>query len=135
MEKSITVLVERKLRHHENLRERRLRRPFRYSNASNGSKDEENTLFRAVAESRTSEEFCRTWLDLQCKLIPQVSAAVLVLGDAESKQFAPAATWPPKKPIGGGLAQAAEQALAESDGAVFKTRENQRIIVKLPNDL
>ena len=41
--------------------------------------DPERALWAEFAESETADSFCRSWLALQCRMIPGVSSGVLLL--------------------------------------------------------
>lgn len=79
--------------------------------------DPDDMLWRQFGEATSAEAFARTWLALQCRMIPGVTAAVLVLKDGESR-FAPAAFWPEGRRARQHLAQVAERALQERRSVV-----------------
>lgn len=70
----------------------------------------------AFASAGSREAFCRAWLELQCSMVPDVVAALLLLREEEA--FVPAAVWPDPRRDVSYLAPAAEQALAERRGTV-----------------
>jgi hypothetical protein len=53
--------------------------------------DPDRTLWAEFAESETADAFCRSWLALQCRMIPGVSSGVLLLGTPDRGPFVPAA--------------------------------------------
>ena len=47
--------------------------------------DRVSAAWAAFSAARTSEDFCRTWLALQCSMVPDVHAALLLLRDDASQ--------------------------------------------------
>jgi RND family efflux transporter MFP subunit len=74
--------------------------------------------WRRFAEASTPEDFCRSWLALQCMQIGGVSEGVLVLEQPGSETFAPAAFWPEVQPDGTQLAGVIERAIREGTGVI-----------------
>ncbi len=62
--------------------------------ASFAQHDQESAAWAAFAAAGSSEEFCRTWLALQCSMVPDVRAALLLLRDEAAQSYVPAAVWP-----------------------------------------
>ncbi|WP_342364196.1 hypothetical protein [Terrarubrum flagellatum] len=92
--------------------------------AGAGSERREGSLatgdvWSAFAGARTAHEFCRSWLALQCGMIPGAVAALLLL-EEENGRYAAAAAWPDPARDMAYLAPAAEQALAERRGVARK---------------
>ena len=83
----------------------------------------EQTLWKQFNEATTIEDFARAWLGLQCSLIPDVAAGVVVLGEPESGSFAPVAYWPLAGSASASLTAAAEVALAERRGVAQEQAE------------
>ena len=81
--------------------------------------DREAVAWREFVAARTPEEFYRSWLALQCQMIPGVRAGLVVAGSTGSSRFVPVAVWPEGQPIQH-LAQVAERALAERRGLVLR---------------
>lgn len=75
--------------------------------------DPDELLWRQFGEAAGPEAFARTWLALQCRTIPGVTSAVLVLRSAEAGRFVPAAFWPEGRRSRPRLAEVAERALQE----------------------
>ena len=71
----------------------------------------DRALWTALAESQTAEAFYRSWLALQCRMIPGVTSGLLVLKGGEAGRFVPAAFWPDGKRPRQHLGQVAERAL------------------------
>ena len=86
--------------------------------------EREAVAWREFVSARTPEEFYRSWLALQCQMIPGVRSGLVVAGSSSaSSRFVPVAVWPEGHPIQH-LAQVAERALAERRGIVLRgTRE------------
>jgi hypothetical protein len=80
--------------------------------------DPDELLWRQFGEATGPEAFARTWLALQCRMIPGVGSAVLVLRGAQQGHFVPAAFWPEGRRSRPHLAEAAERALREGQTVV-----------------
>src|SRR5687767_173162 len=70
------------------------------------------------AQQRTPEEFCASWLLIQCQAIGGVSDGVVVLQKSPSASFAPVAFYPEKPRDRNRLARVAESALKAGHGIV-----------------
>jgi RND family efflux transporter MFP subunit len=70
------------------------------------------------AQQRTPEEFCASWLLIQCQAIGGVSDGVVVLQKSPSSSFAPVAFYPEKPRDRNRLARVAESALKAGHGIV-----------------
>jgi multidrug resistance efflux pump len=81
--------------------------------------EKEYGLWQRFAEATTPEAFYQNWLALQCRMIPDVSAGVVVLGVPDRGPFAPAAFWPETPHDRRHLAEVAERALLERHGFVL----------------
>jgi len=73
---------------------------------------------KGILESDTVTEFCVDWLDMQCHLLGGVRDAVVVVGDSDTKKFAPAAVFPRGEAVSQELAHVAERALNERQSIV-----------------
>ena len=82
--------------------------------------DREAVAWREFVAARTPEEFYRSWLALQCQMIPGARSGLVVAGSTGSSRFVPVAVWPEGQPIQH-LAQVAERALAERRGLVLRS--------------
>jgi hypothetical protein len=80
--------------------------------------DADAAAWRQFAKAATPDAYYRSWLALQCRLVPGVASGVLVLGNSEAGPFAPAAFWPPGGAVARPLAEVAERALAQRRGLV-----------------
>ncbi len=81
---------------------------------------DEALAWAGFANARMASEFCQSWLNLQCRLVPGTVTGLLLLED-EDGSFAPAATWPPDGNDVAELVPAAERALRERQGVVERT--------------
>jgi hypothetical protein len=74
--------------------------------------------WKQFAHAQTFEEFCGSWLTIQCHAIGGVSDGVVVLQKPGTSSFAPIAFYPDTDADRGHLAAASEQALQEGRGVV-----------------
>ncbi|TAK46505.1 MAG: HlyD family efflux transporter periplasmic adaptor subunit [Betaproteobacteria bacterium] len=74
--------------------------------------------WRQFGAAASPEEFCRSWLALQCHIIGKVNAAVVVLQKPATDTFAPLAYWPERSADRAQLAAVTEQALREGRGVI-----------------
>src|SRR5688500_12365246 len=81
--------------------------------------DRDSAAWREFVAARTPEEFYRSWLAVQCQMIPGVRAGLVVAGSTGASRFVPVAVWPEGQPTQH-LAQVAERALAERRGLVLR---------------
>ncbi|MDB5810497.1 MAG: hypothetical protein JWN94_2619 [Betaproteobacteria bacterium] len=78
----------------------------------------DDSLWHAFATATTSDVFCRAWLALLCRQLPQVSAAVVLLEAENARTFVPIAVWPEPVRDLSHLGKVAERALSEARGIV-----------------
>ncbi len=78
----------------------------------------DQALWKLLGEASTPEDIARSWLPLQCRMIPEVSQGVVVLGKPDTGPFTPAAYWPEGESVRPGLMATAEAAMAERRGVV-----------------
>jgi biotin carboxyl carrier protein len=74
--------------------------------------------WRQFAEHQSAEEFCASWLLIQCNYIRSVSDGVVVMMKPGTSAFAPVAYYPENPPDRAHLAQVIERALASGHGVV-----------------
>jgi RND family efflux transporter MFP subunit len=75
-------------------------------------------LWAVLAGTDDPQQFCQSWLAIQCRLIPSVDGGlVLLLIEAEGS-YAPAAVWPDVRRDMSYLSHAAQKALVEQRGLV-----------------
>src|SRR5215831_605860 len=79
----------------------------------------EGSVWAVLAAAQDAQQFCQSWLAIQCRLIPAVEGGlVLLLVDADGS-YAPAAVWPDVRQDMSYLTQAAQKALSERRGVVL----------------
>src|SRR5437016_2935111 len=82
--------------------------------------EDHDILWRQFASAGSLEAFCAKWLTLQCRIIPDVAAGVVLIAPEENRPFTPAAFWPDKTHDVKHLAEVAERAVVERRGLVLK---------------
>ena len=75
-------------------------------------------LWSRLGNAASPESYATAWLDIQCRMVSDTRAGVVVLAASEAGPFAPIAYWPDESAVSPGLTGAAEHALAERKGAV-----------------
>ena len=88
---------------------------FELGEAQRGDVD---VAWRAFGTASTPEQFCRSWLDLQCHLVGGVIDGVVVLQKPGVATFAPLAFWPEEGGDRSHLTEITERALREGRGIV-----------------
>ncbi len=78
-----------------------------------------------LAQADTKESFAAAWLDLQCRLIGGVQAAVVVFGPNAEGDFSPLAYWPEGSTGSPAIAAVAELSLEQRRGAVRQPQAGQ----------
>lgn len=89
----------------------------------------DQTLWKHLGEASTPKDIAKSWLPLQCRMIPEVSRGVVVLGEPDTGPFTPAAYWPEGESVRPELMATAEAAMAERRGVVqghMKTEPRQQ---------
>src|SRR3954469_1296952 len=76
--------------------------------------------WRQFAAARTAEEYCSSWLALQCQSIGAVSDAVVVLQKPGTAVLVPVAFFPDSPSDRSRLAQVTERALKEGQGVLLR---------------
>jgi len=71
----------------------------------------DRALWQKLAHATTTPEFARAWLALQCSMIGDVRAAVVVCGEPDVGPFRPVASFPDESSTGSRLNQACQAAL------------------------
>ncbi len=74
--------------------------------------------WQQFAQHQSAEEFCRSWLVIQCHAIGAVSDGVVVLRKLGTDSFAPVAFYPTPPTDRAHLAQVSERALQEGQGVI-----------------
>ncbi len=75
-------------------------------------------LWATLASTTDSEEFAQSWLAIQCRLLPAVEGALVLLLSPAGDTFVPAAVWPDIRRDMSYLSSAAQRALEERRGLV-----------------
>ena len=86
----------------------------------------QSQAWAALASARSRDAFCRAWLAVQCSLVPDVIAGLLLLREEGGASYVPAAVWPDARVDLSYLADTAQQALAERRGAVVGLAADER---------
>ncbi len=74
----------------------------------------------ALVDPTSSEQYCQSWLKLQCERLNGVRSGVVLLGEPDSGPFAPVAAWPDADVDVSVLEPAARRALTEREGIVHR---------------
>lgn len=82
-------------------------------------RQDEQDPWREFAQAATPQQFYRSWLALQCRMIPGTGAAVVLTGKPGTGPYGPAAVWPDDSTDILPLAQVAEKALTQRRGLVL----------------
>lgn len=72
-------------------------------------------LWSQLDAAKSTEEFCRAWLALQCSMIAELDCAVLVLREPGTNAYEPIAFWPDRSGLRADVASLAEDALARAE--------------------
>jgi RND family efflux transporter MFP subunit len=95
-----------------------LREGWGRSDPADAQRTELDQVWRQFGAAATPEEFCRSWLALQCRIIADVNDGVVVLQQPGSESFAPLAFWPDGQRDRSHLAEVTERALRDGRGVV-----------------
>src|SRR5215470_2832382 len=79
-------------------------------------------LWAVLAATRDAQEFCQSWLAIQCRLIPGVEGGLVLLLIESEGRYGPAAVWPDVRRDMSYLTHAAQSALVEQRGLVIPAR-------------
>jgi RND family efflux transporter MFP subunit len=83
---------------------------------ADAQRSELDVAWRRFGTAANPEDFCQSWLELQCRLITGVNDAVVVLQKPGVETFAPLAFWPEGRRDRAELTQIIERALREGRG-------------------
>jgi hypothetical protein len=75
-------------------------------------------LWATLAATDDAQQFCQSWLAIQCRLIPSVDGGLVLLLIESEGSYAPAAVWPDVRRDMSYLSHAAQRALVEQRGLV-----------------
>src|SRR5918999_479997 len=70
-------------------------------------------LLTQLPAAITDEDFCGSWLAIQCAMITEVNGALVLLGPPDRGPYRPVAVWPNVEGSGEHLTAAGEQSLQE----------------------
>jgi RND family efflux transporter MFP subunit len=82
----------------------------------NRRREDSPRAWDALAEAKTSDEYCGAWLGLLCARIPHAVGAAVLIESPEMHAFVPIATWPAATQDMGRLGDAVKRALGERRG-------------------
>lgn len=95
-----------------------LQEPDAHQEVAETQRGELEQAWRQFGSAASPEDFCKSWLALQCHIIGAVNAGVVVLQKPGMEAFAPLAFWPETSPDRTQLAPITEQALREGRGVI-----------------
>jgi hypothetical protein len=78
----------------------------------------DSQLWAVLAGTEDPQQFCQSWLAIQCRLIPAVDGGLVLLLIESEGSYAPAAVWPDVRRDMSYLSHAAQKALVEQRGLV-----------------
>jgi hypothetical protein len=76
-------------------------------------------LWAVLASTEDAQQFCQSWLAIQCRLIPAVEGGLVLLLIESEGSYGPAAVWPDVRRDMSYLTHAAQRALVEQRGLVL----------------
>ena len=76
-------------------------------------------LWAVLASTEDAQQFCQSWLAIQCRLIPAVEGGLVLLLIESEGSYGPAAIWPDVRRDMSYLTHAAQRALVEQRGLVI----------------
>ena len=82
--------------------------------------DRSGVLWTQLPGAITDEDFCGSWLAIQCSMITDVKGALVLLGPPDRGPYEPVAAWPNMQRSGKHLTAAGEQALQERSPLVIQ---------------
>ena len=86
--------------------------------AEGGARVASEQAWKQFAQAQSLEEFCTSWLVIQCQTIGGVSDGVVILLKPETSVFAPVAFFPESPPDRSHLAEVSERAIKDGRGVV-----------------
>jgi len=88
--------------------------------AAQRASDHARSEWGRFAEADTVDAFCRSWLAIQCRVIPDIKGGLVLLGPPDAGPFTPVAVWPDVRRSMTHLTGAAERALTERRGLLLR---------------
>ena len=86
--------------------------------AEGGARVASEQAWKQFAQAQSLEEFCSSWLVIQCQTIGGVSDGVVILLKPETSMFAPVAFFPESPPDRSHLSEVSERAIKDGRGVV-----------------
>lgn len=80
---------------------------------------QDGSVWAVLAAAKDAQEFCQSWLAIQCRLIPAVEGGLVLLLIEDEGSYAPAAVWPDVRRDMSYLTEAAQQSLTDGRGVVL----------------
>jgi RND family efflux transporter MFP subunit len=87
----------------------------------------DSALWSGLASARDTAELCQRWLAVQCRMIPGVAGAVVLVRDDRSSHFAATAVWPEVRRDMSYLGRTAQQAIVERRTVVLPRRNGDEL--------
>ena len=84
-------------------------------------------IWTRFADAEDVDDFCQSWLAIQCRQIDNVAGGLVLLGPPGKGPFKPVAVWPDMRNDMRHLSRAAEQALAERRGLLINPSSDDEI--------
>ena len=97
------------------------------SAAPSSDSAQESALWAVLSGARDANQFCQSWLAIQCRLIPAVGGAVVLARKEADGPFTVAAVWPDVRRDMSYLTKTAQQTLTERRGLVVPRRSGDAI--------
>lgn len=80
----------------------------------------EPALWQQLSDAETDEDYCLSWLRLQCRMIDNVHQGMVLMGPADTGPFLPLAFWPEATPTPQLFDNVAQRVLRERKGVVVR---------------
>ena len=80
----------------------------------------EPALWQQLTEAENDQEYCLSWLRLQCRIIDNVHGGIVMLGPANAGPFTPVAAWPEQLANKNPFNHIAQRVLMERRGVVVR---------------
>src|SRR3954451_7450300 len=86
------------------------------ASSSSFESSHDGSVWAVLAAAKDAQQFCQSWLAIQCRLIPAVEGGLVLLLSEEDGSYAPAAVCQDCGRDMGRLSQAVQKALPEGPG-------------------
>src|SRR5690349_13382973 len=87
--------------------------------ASSFESSHDGSVWAVLAAAKDAQQFCQSWLAIQCRLITGVEGGLVLLRSEADGSYAPAAVWPDVRRDMSYLTEAAQKALTDGRGVVL----------------